>query len=75
MLLTPNQLDRFHRDGFILIEGLFDPGAMTAALNDMEKIFYGKSYVEYLTELDKTGKASSVEPTVANTVAHYGDTE
>ena len=75
MLLTPNQLDRFHRDGFILIEDLFDPGEMTAALNDMEKIFYGKSYAEYLIELDKTGQANSVEPTVTNAVAHYGDTE
>ena len=75
MLLTPNQLDRFHRDGFILIEDLFDPEEMTAALNDMEKIFYGKSYAEYLIELDKTGQANSVEPTVTNAVAHYGDTE
>ncbi len=58
MLLTPNQLDRFHRDGFILIEDLFDPEEMTSALNDMEKIFYGKSYAEYLIELDKTGKAT-----------------
>ena len=48
---------------------------MTAALNDMEKIFYEKPYVEYLTELNKIGKASSVEPTVTNTVARYVDTE
>ena len=75
MLLTQNQLDAFHRDGFILVEDLFDSEEITAALNDMEQIFYGKSYAEYLKELDKTGIADSVEPTVTNVVAHYGDTE
>ena len=75
MLLTQNQLDAFHRDGFILVEDLFDSEEITVALNDMEQIFYGKSYAEYLKELDKTGIADSVEPTVTNVVAHYGDTE
>ena len=42
MLLTQNQLDAFHRDGFILVEDLFDSEEITAALNDMEQIFYGK---------------------------------
>ena len=75
MLLTQNQLDAFHRDGFIMVEDLFEPEEMAVALNDMEKIFYGKSYAGYLMELDKTGKVDSVEPTVTNAVAHYGDTE
>ena len=75
MLLTQNQLDAFHRDGFILVEDLFDSEEITVALNDMEQIFYGKSYAEYLKELDKTGIADSVEPTVTTVVAHYGDTE
>ena len=39
MLLTENQLDEFHRDGFILVEDLFDAEEMTTALNDMEQIF------------------------------------
>ena len=75
MLLDQDQLDAFHRDGFILVEDLFDAKEMTAALNDMEHIFYGKSYVEYLAELDNTGITDSVEPTVTNSVAHYGDTK
>jgi ectoine hydroxylase-related dioxygenase (phytanoyl-CoA dioxygenase family) len=75
MPLTQNQLEAFHRDGFILLEDLFDSAEMAAALNNMEHIFYGKSYAEYLAELDRTGKANSVEPTVTNAVAHYGDTE
>ena len=75
MSLTPNQLDAFQRDGFILVEDLFEPLEVAAALDDMEKVFYGKSYAEYLAEFERTGKGESVEPTVANAVAHYGDTE
>ena len=75
MPLTQNQLDAFHRDGFILVEDLFNPEEMAAALSDMEQIFYGKSFAEYPAELDRTGKANSVEPTVTTTVGHYGDTE
>ena len=48
MLLTQKQLDTFYRDGFILVEDLFDSKEMTVALNDMEQIFYGKPYSEYL---------------------------
>ena len=75
MLLTENQLDEFHRDGFILVEDLFDAEEMTTALNDMEQIFYGKPYAAYLKKLDETGEVDAVEPTVTNVVAHYGDTE
>ena len=74
MPLTQNQLDAFQRDGFILVEDLFEPVEMAAALDDMEKIFYGKPYAEYLAEFERTGKGKSVEPTVTNAVAHYGDT-
>ena len=75
MLLTENQLDEFDRDGFILVEDLFDAEEMTTALNDMEQIFYGKPYAAYLKKLDETGEVDAVEPTVTNVVAHYGDTE
>ena len=75
MLLTENQLDEFDRDGFILVEDLFDAEEITTALNDMEQIFYGKPYAAYLKKLDETGEVDAVEPTVTNVVAHYGDTE
>ena len=55
MKLTQDQLDAFHRDGYIMVEDLFDPDTMAAALRDMEYIFYGKSYAEYLADVDKTG--------------------
>jgi len=75
MLLTPKQLGTFYRDGFILVEDLFDSKEMTAALTDMEQIFYGKSYVEYLEELDNIENTGPVEPTGIKAVAHFGDTE
>ena len=75
MKLTQDQLDAFDRDGYIMVENLFDPDSMAAALRDMEHIFYGKSFAEYLADVDRTGEADSVEPTVTNVVAHYGDTE
>ena len=74
MLLTQKQLDTFSRDGFILVEDLFDSKEMTVALNDMEQIFYGKSYAEYLEELDNIETTDSVEPTGIKAVAHFGDT-
>ena len=55
MKLTQNQFDAFHRDGYIIVADLFNPDAMAAALRDMEHIFYGKSFAEYLGDLDKTG--------------------
>ena len=44
MKLTQDQLDTFHRDGSIMVEDVFNPEEMSAALSDMEKIFYGNSF-------------------------------
>ena len=74
MKLTQDQLDAFHRDGYIMVEDVFDPEEMSAALRDMEKIFYGNSFAEFLAEFDRTGKADSVEPSATHSVTHYGDT-
>ena len=74
MKLTRDQLDTFHRDGYIMVEDVFNPDEMSAALRDMEKIFYGNSFAEFLAEFDSTGKADSVEPSATHSVTHYGDT-
>ena len=74
MSLTSKEYEAFCRDGYVLVEGLFDPAQMAEALADMEHIFYGCSFGEYLNVFDKTGTAASIEPTVKNPVAHYGDT-
>jgi len=39
MPLSPDQLDAFQRDGFILVEDLFDSAQMAAALKDMAMRF------------------------------------
>ncbi len=74
MKLTQNQLDAFHRDGYIMVDDVFNPEEMSAALRDMEKIFYGNSFDEFLAEFDRSGKADSVEPSATHSVTHYGDT-
>ena len=75
MSLTSSQLDAFHRDGFIIVPDLFDPQEMEAALAEMEQIFYGKSFAEYMAEFDATEEAKSIEPVPTKAVSHYGDTE
>ena len=75
MPLTSSQLDAFHRDGFIIVPNLFDPQEMEAALAEMERIFYGKSFAEYMAEFDTTQEAKSIEPVPTKAVPHYGDTE
>src|SRR5579884_1252407 len=53
MALTPRQLEQFHRDGYILVPDLFDLRQIQAALAEMERIFYGKSFAEYLADFDQ----------------------
>lgn len=57
MALNQSQLDAFHRDGFILVPGLFDTEEMKTALAEMEKIFYGMSFADYLSHFDESGKS------------------
>lgn len=75
MPLSQSQIDAFRRDGFIIVDGLFDPEEMAAALNAMEKLWYGKSYAEYLAEFDRTGKAGTVEPRAIVSIDNNGYTE
>ena len=75
MSSTSSQLDAFHRDGFVIVPDLFDLEEMKADLAEMEQIFYGNSFAEYMTELDATGQANAIEPVPTNAVPHYSDTE
>ena len=75
MPLTASQLADFRRDGYILVPGLFSSAEVGAALDEMEKIFYGKSFDDHLAALDSGGKADSVEPVPTVAVPHYGNTE
>ena len=72
MPLTSTQLAEFRRDGYILVPDLFDPDHVKAGLAEMEQIFYGKSFSEYLAAIDA---ADSIEPVASAAVPHYGNTE
>lgn len=75
MPLDQNQIDAFRRDGFIIVDGLFDPEEMAAARSSMEELFYGKSFSEYLAEYDRTGKAGPVEVRAMVSIDNNGYTE
>src|SRR5205823_3600976 len=53
MALMQEQLEAYRLDGYILVPDLFDPERMRAALADMERIFYGSSFEEYLAAFDR----------------------
>ena len=53
MALTPDQLDQFHRDGYIIVPDIFDADTMKAALGEMDTIHYGRSFEEWLAEYDR----------------------
>lgn len=75
MPLNASQLDDFQRDGYILLPELFDAEQMRAGLAEMEKIFYGKSFADYLAGIDAGATAQSVEPVKTAAVPHYGNTK
>ena len=75
MPLTENQIADFRRDGYILVPDLFSPAEVGAALEEMEKIFYGSSFAEHLAALDAGARADSIEPVPTVAVPHYGNTE
>ena len=52
MSLTQAQLDQFHRDGYIIVPDVFTEAEMDAALAAMDQTFYGKSFDEWLADVD-----------------------
>ena len=68
MALTQAQLDKFHEDGFLIVEDVFDKKDVEAARVEMEKIFYGTSFEDYLAKMDTTGEAETTDPTSTATV-------
>lgn len=75
MALSADQLEEFHRIGYIVVEDLFTPDEMRLALAEMEAIFYGTSFKNYLQQFDAGKATGSVEPTPSVAVPHYGNTE
>ena len=75
MPLTPSQLSDFRRDGYIVVADLFSADEVAAALTEMERIFYGRTFDEILADLDRGAKAESAEPVPTAAVPHYGNTQ
>ncbi|MDA0840177.1 MAG: phytanoyl-CoA dioxygenase family protein [Planctomycetota bacterium] len=53
MSLNQQQLEQFHREGYIIVPDVFDSDAMDAALKEVDLITYGKSFAEVLEDADK----------------------
>ncbi len=51
-------LEQFHRDGYILVPDVFSAEEMDAALDAMERNFYGKSYAAWLKDFEQSGTGS-----------------
>jgi hypothetical protein len=49
-MLTSDQLAAYSRDGFLIVDGLFEPATIDAARAACERLFYGKSYADWLAE-------------------------
>lgn len=47
-MLTDAQREQFHRDGYLVLPDLFDAGHMREAMTEVERIYYGGPYAEYL---------------------------
>ncbi len=52
-------LEQFRRDGFVLVPDVFSDEEMDAALEAMERAFYGKSYASWLEDFER-GEQGSV---------------
>ena len=57
------------------MEDVFDKKDVEAARVEMEKVFYGTSFEDYLAKSDATGEAESTDPTRNRGSPHYGETE
>jgi hypothetical protein len=52
MTLTPDQIQTYHREGYLVVEGMYPDDEMEAAQAAAEQFVYGKSFREYLADYD-----------------------
>ncbi len=69
MNLTPTQLQRFHRDGFVILPGVFSDVEMEQALAAMDGIFYGKPFDAWLADFD-AGRTEGISDGFTTTHDH-----
>ena len=61
MTAIQTYIDTYNRDGYVVVPDVFDPDRAAAALRDMESLFYGMSFEEYLAKSDKAGENAPLE--------------
>lgn len=59
MPLSTEQLEQYRRDGYIIVPDVYTDDEMDAACEAMERIFYRKTYAEWLADFD-AGEADQV---------------
>jgi hypothetical protein len=60
--LSADELQRYHRDGFIVVPGVFSPGQMIAARAAIEGMYYdGRSFEDWLAMVDSAGGPQALE--------------
>ena len=61
MTAIQTYIDTYNRDGYVVVPDVFDPDRAAAALGDMESLFYGMSFEEYLAKSEKAGENAPLE--------------
>ena len=49
------QTGSYNRDGYVVVPDVFDPDRAAPALRDMESLFYGMSFEEYMAKSERVG--------------------
>ena len=57
MTAIQTYIDTYNRDGYVVVPDVFDPDRAAAALRDMESLFYGMSFEEYMGKEAKPGES------------------
>ena len=61
MTAIQTYIDAFERDGYVIVPDVSIPDRAAAALRDMENLFYGMSFDEYLAKSEKEGENAPLE--------------
>ena len=54
-------LDSYNRDGYVIVPDVFNPERAASACREMESLFYGMSFEEYLAKSDREGEYAPLE--------------
>ena len=72
VLVTPELLERYRRDGYAIVPGVFSGGAMDAALAAMDEALYGRPFEDWQTARDAGEELEAKDGVVHNRVNEEG---